>query len=370
MRIAQIAPLYESVPPALYGGTERVVSYLTDELVRRGHDVTLFASGDSTTFAKLVYVCQRALRLDPTVVDMYVHLMAQIGLAYDHAGEFDLIHSHVDYFTFPLTRYVNTPTVTTLHGRLDLPELQTMYRLYPEVNLISISDSQRRPLPDSHWVATVYNGIPVEDFALCEKSGDYLAFLGRISPEKRVDLAIDVARRAGMKLKIAAKVDKVDVEYFKEVIKPLLEDPRIEYIGEISQQEKSDFLGHAYALIFPIEWPEPFGLAMTEAMACGTPVIARPYGSVFEIVVPGETGFICNTKQEMVEAIEKVEGIDRAACRRRVEKYFSVQAMGDGYEAAYRKISAEQFSTTPFAIDGGSFSEGTQLVRVRPARRP
>ncbi len=338
MRIAQVAPLYESVPPRLYGGTERIVSYLTEELVRRGHDVTLFASGDSVTRAKLVSVYPRALRSDPTVVDQYVCLMAQIGLVYDGASEFDLIHSHVDYFTFPVTRFVRTPTLTTLHGRLDLPELQVMYRIYPEVNLVSISHSQRMFMPATRWLATVYNGIPVEDFTFRSRPGDYLAFLGRISPEKRPEIAIQVAKQAGIKLKIAAKVDRVDREYYENIIRPELSHPLIEYLGEIDQGTKDEFLGNALALIFPIDWPEPFGLAMTEAMACGTPVIASRCGSVPEIVEHGKTGFICDSPDEMVAVCARVGQLDRQVCRRLVETRFSVQAMADGYESVYRGL--------------------------------
>ncbi|MBI4318144.1 MAG: glycosyltransferase family 4 protein [Chloroflexi bacterium] len=338
MRIAQVAPLYESVPPKLYGGTERIVSYLTEELVRRGHDVTLFASGDSVTRARLVSVYPRALRLDPTIVDQYVCLMAQVGLVYKRADEFDLIHSHVDYFTFPSMQFVRTPTLTTLHGRLDVPELQVIYRMYPDVNLVSISDSQRSPMPNAPWLSTVYNGVPLEDFPFQPRPGDYLAFLGRISPEKRTEVAIKVARKAGIKLKIAAKVDRVDRDYFEHLIKPMLKDPLVEYLGEIDQRAKGAFLGNALALIFPIDWPEPFGLAMAEAMACGTPVIATRRGSVPEIVQHGKTGFICDSIDEMVAACHEVHRLDRRACRQEVESRFSVQVMVDNYEAVYRRL--------------------------------
>lgn len=370
MRIAQIAPVFESVPPKLYGGTERVVSYLTDELVRRGHDVTLFASGDSETFAKLVSICPRSVRTDPANRDPYVYLIAQLGLVYDNASDFDLIHSHVDYFAFPLTRYVRTPTVTTLHGRLDLPELQSIYRAYPEVSLISISNSQRGPLPYCRWIATVHNGIPMEDFTLHNKRGDYLAFLGRIAPEKKIEVAIDVAMQTGMKLKIAAKIDKVDEEYYEQKIRDKLKHPLIEYIGEINQKEKDEFLGNAYALIFPIDWPEPFGLAMTEAMACGTPVIAMRRGSVPEIVIDGKTGFICDCTEDLVKAVEKIDSIDRAECRRHVDKYFSVKAMVDGYEAAYKKVLISQVSPMRLAIDGGTSLRGQSLIQIKPGTRP
>lgn len=338
MRIAQIAPLFESVPPRTYGGTERVVAYLTDELVARGHDVTLFAAGDSTTRAKLVSVWKRAIRFDPDIVDPWVLHIAQLGVAYDRADEFDVIHSHVDYFSFPTARFVRTPTLTTLHGRLDMPELKVIYELYPHAPLVSISDSQRAPLPGVNWIATVHNGIPVEEFTVRERPGDYLAFLGRISPEKRTDLCIEVARRAGVKLKIAAKVDKVDQEYFYQVIKPMLNDPLIEYVGEIDQKQKDEFLGSACALLFPIDWPEPFGLAMIEAMATGTPVIASRRGSVPEVVKDGVTGFICDSVDQMVEACDKIPEIRRVECRRHVETHFSVQTMTSGYESAYRKV--------------------------------
>ncbi len=338
MKIAQIAPLFERVPPKLYGGTERVVAYLTDELVRRGHEVTLFASGDSVTRAKLVSVWPRALRLDPSVVDPWVLTMAHIGTVYQQAGEFDVIHSHTDYFPFSAARCVRTPTITTLHGRLDLPELRVIYDLYPQMPLISISNSQRAPMLNANWLATVYNGIPFESFALKSRPGDYLAFLGRISPEKRADVCVEVAKKAGMKLKIAAKVDKVDEDYYTQVIKPLLRDPSVEYIGEIDQKGKDEFLGNAYALLFPIDWPEPFGLVMAEAMATGTPVIATRFGSVPEVVEHGVTGFICDSVDEMVKACDRVDSIDRSCCRRRVQERFSVETMVDGYVKAYRKV--------------------------------
>ncbi|MCL5961481.1 MAG: glycosyltransferase family 4 protein [Chloroflexi bacterium] len=338
MRIAQVAPLFESVPPRLYGGTERVVASLTEKLVERGHEVTLFASGDSVSRAKLVSVWKRALRFDPDVVDPWVLLMAQIGAVYENADQFDIIHSHVDYFPFPTAHLVPTPTITTLHGRLDLPELNAIYSLYPDAPLVSISNSQRNPLPRANWIATVYNGIPIDQLTYRPRGGDYLAFLGRISPEKRPDVAIQIAKRAGMRLKIAAKVDKVDEEYFYQVIKPMLKDPSIEYIGEIDQKEKNEFLGNAYALLFPIDWPEPFGLAMAEAMATGTPVIASRRGSVPEIVEHGVTGFICDTVDEMVQACAKIGTLKRSDCRRCIEARFSVRTMTDRYENAYRRV--------------------------------
>lgn len=338
MRIAQIAPLFESVPPKLYGGTERVVHALVEELVRRGHEVTLFASGDSETSAKLVPIVGRALRLDKEVLDTLPYQVLQLTKAFSKASEFDLIHSHVDYLAFPFARFIETPMVTTLHGRLDLLDLQALYDEFTDMPLVSISNNQRRPLPQGNWLATVYNGIEMEHFKFERRRGDYLAFLGRISPEKRVDKAIEVARRTGIPLKIAAKVDKVDRDYYEALIKPLIEPPLIEYLGEIAEHEKSEFLGKAYALIFPVDWPEPFGLAMAEAMACGTPVIARRVGSIPEIVVDGRTGFICDSVEEMILATRRIPDLNPQWCREHVESHFSAQAMATGYEAAYRLL--------------------------------
>jgi len=315
-----------------------VVAYLTEELVRRGHDVTLFASGDSVTRARLVSVWEQAIRFDSSVVDPWVLHMAQIGVVYNHADEFDIIHSHVDYFPFPTAHFAKTPTITTLHGRLDMPELKVMYDLYPQAPLVSISNSQRAPIPKANWIATVYNGIPLNHYSLREKPGDYLAFLGRVSPEKRTHVSIEIAKRTGIKLKIAAKVDKVDEEYFRQVVKPMLRGSHVEFVGEIHEHEKDEFLGNAYALLFPIDWPEPFGLTMIEAMAAGTPVVASRRGSVPEIIIDGVTGYICDTVDEMVEACGKIGDIRRTDCRRRVEKHFSVESMTDGYERAYRKV--------------------------------
>ena len=337
MRIAQIAPLYESVPPQLYGGTERVVHALVEELVRRGHAVTLFASADSVTSARLVPIVDRSLRLHPEYIDPYPFQMMELGTVFERAGEFEIIHSHVDYYTFPFTRFVTTPVVTTLHGRLDLLELQPIYDQYREVRLISISNNQRRPLPKANWVATVYNGIRVEDFTLERRRGSYLAFLGRISPEKGIESAIEVARRAGIPLRVAAKIDRVDREYF-ESIRHLFDQPFVTYVGEVDRVGKDRFLGGACALIFPVAWPEPFGLAMTEAMACGVPVIARRSGSVPEIIADGQTGFVCDSVQEMMLACRRIEEIDRAFCRQYVEQHFSAPVMTDRYLAAYRQV--------------------------------
>jgi len=340
MRIAQVAPLFEPVPPTLYGGTERVVYGLTEELVRRGHDVVLFASGDSKTSARLVPCCRRGLRLDPNVRDYLSFTIREVGRVSGMAGEFDLIHNHIDYFAYPISRLIRTPMVTTLHGRLDLPELQGVYAEFPEVRLVSISNAQRAPLPQAHWLATVYNGIDVSRFTLHEQPGKYLAFLGRISPEKRPDLAVEIARAVDMPLRIAAKVDPVDRDYFEE-IQPLLRDPRVEFVGEIDDAQKDEFLGNAYAYLFPIDWPEPFGITMAEAMACGTPVIAMARGSVPEVVASGRMGFICRTVDEMIAAVAEVSHLDRRACRAHVEARFSVERMADGYEAVYARMLEE-----------------------------
>jgi glycosyltransferase involved in cell wall biosynthesis len=340
VRIAQVAPLYERVPPTLYGGTERVVSYLTDELARRGHDVTLFASGDSRTRARLTAAAARALRLDPDARDTLSPHVIELAQVFERADEFDLIHCHVDYLAFPFGRLVRTPTLHTMHGRLDLPHLVPVFRHFRDVPLVSISDAQRAPLRDLRltWAGTVQHGLPLDAFPFSPEGGSYLAFLGRISPEKRPDLAIEIAKRAGLPLRIAAKVDAVDRVYFAREIEPLLDYPLIEFIGEIGDAEKADFLGGALALLFPIDWPEPFGLVMIEAMACGTPVIARPSGSVPEILEPGRTGFVADTLDELVDAVKRIDTIDRAACRHHVERRFTVERMADDYEAIYRAL--------------------------------
>jgi glycosyltransferase involved in cell wall biosynthesis len=339
MRIALIAPLIESVPPALYGGTERVVSVLTEELAARGHEVTLFASGDSRTDATLAACSPRGLRLDPAVQDRVAYTMVQMGAVYGRAAEFDVLHNHNDYYSFPFARLTATPTVTTTHGRLDLTEVRTLYRHFAEQPLIAISRSQRESLPGCNWLTTVYNGIDLKHFQLREQPGDYLVFLGRISPEKRPDRAIDIARDAGMRLLIAAKVDPADREYYEHAIAPLIRNSaNVEYIGEVDEQQKDVLLGGAYAYLFPIDWPEPFGLTMVEAMATGTPVIAYRAGSVPEVVVDGVTGFVCDSVHDMVEAIPRVRTLDRRACRAHVERNFSAAAMAAGYENAYRLL--------------------------------
>jgi glycosyltransferase involved in cell wall biosynthesis len=346
MRIAQVAPLFESVPPKYYGGTERVVSYLTEELVRQGHDVTLFASGDSVTKARLVAVTRRSLRLDKHCVDRMAHHMLLLEHVFRRVDEFDIVHFHIDYLHFPLSRRHRFAHVTTLHGRLDIPDLVPLYEEYREMPVVSISDAQRAPLPFANWQATVYHGIPEDLYRFREAPGRYLAFLGRISPEKRVDRAIEIAKRVEMPLKIAAKVDQVDREYFEDYIRPRLDHPLVEYVGEIGEGEKDEFLGNAYALLFPIDWPEPFGLVMIEAMACGTPVIAYRKGSVPEVMEEGRTGFIVETLEDAVRAVRRVPELSRRRCREVFEERFTASRMARDYVAVYERILAgrEEFA--------------------------
>jgi glycosyltransferase involved in cell wall biosynthesis len=339
MRIAQVAPLFESVPPRLYGGTERVVHYLTEELVRQGHRVTLFASGDSITSAELVPCTPRALRLDPDVRDSIPHQMLLLDKVRERAGDFDILHFHVDYLHFPLFRTEAGRTLTTLHGRQDLADHMPFYAHFPEMPLVSISNAQRAPLPRAKFAATVYHGLPLDlHKPTFEPRGGYLAFLGRIAPEKRPDRAIAIARATGLPLKIAAKVDKVDEAYFREVIAPMLDGPGVEFIGEISEGEKSEFLGQAAALMFPVDWPEPFGLVMIEAMACGTPVIAFRCGSVPEVIDDGQSGRIVLSVEEAVQAIPDVLALDRKTVRARFEERFSVTRMAADYLKVYHKM--------------------------------
>jgi glycosyltransferase involved in cell wall biosynthesis len=339
MKIAQIAPLAEAVPPKLYGGTERIVSYLTEELVRQGHEVTLFASGDSRTSAELVSCTSKALRLDGTVRDPLPYLLILLEELRARAEEFDILHFHMDMLHFPIFRHMAERTLTTLHGRLDLRDLQPLYRMFPEFPLVSISDHQRRPMPPVNWAGTVYHGLPLDLLRFnAEPREGYLAFLGRISPEKRPDRAIQIARRAKRRLRIAAKVDDADRQYFERNIRPLLDDPLVEFIGEIDEQQKSEFLGNAAALLFPVDWPEPFGLVMIEAMACGTPVIAWPEGSVPEVIDEGLTGFVVRSIEEAVAAVTKVPTLDRASIRRRFEQRFSAERMAHDYLALYRRL--------------------------------
>jgi glycosyltransferase involved in cell wall biosynthesis len=339
MKIAQIAPLMESVPPRLYGGTERIVSYLTDELVRLGHEVTLFASADSVTAAELVGCASMALRLDANVRDPIPYYMLMLDRVRQLAEEFDILHFHIDQFHFPLFRQIADRTVTTLHGRQDLPDLKPLYLGFSDMPLVSISNDQRRPIANANFVATVHHGIPANLYKpIYNPRGGYVAFLGRISPEKRPDRAIRIARTLGIPLKIAAKVDKVDEAYFREKIAPLLSDPGVEFIGEINERSKTEFLGEAQALLFPIDWPEPFGLVMIEAMACGTPVLAFRRGSVSEIIDQGVTGALVGTMDEAVRMLPQVLALDRHAVRRRFEQRFSSARMATDYVSLYRSL--------------------------------
>jgi glycosyltransferase involved in cell wall biosynthesis len=340
MRIAQISPLYESVPPNGYGGTERVVSWLTEALVAEGHALTLFASSDSRTSAKLVSGSPRALRLDPSQPDPIASHILMLEQAFQRADEFDVIHAHVDYLGFPFARRVKTPVVTTLHGRLDLPTLQPVFREYAEQKVISISDDQRRPLPGANWQATIHHGLPLDLFEFHPEPDDYLAFLGRISPEKRVDRAIEIAVRAGRRIRIAAKIDNADRAYYEREIKHLLDHPLVEYVGELGDADKNDFLGQAAAVLFPIDWPEPFGLIMIESLACGTPVIAWPHGSVLEVMEDGVSGFVCSDVAAAVRAVDEVEKLDRRRCREVFETRFTSERMARDYTAVYRRIAA------------------------------
>jgi glycosyltransferase involved in cell wall biosynthesis len=335
MRIAQVAPLCERVPPKLYGGTERVVAFLTDELVRQGHDVTLFASGDSQTMATLVPICPRAQRLDGGRMDTLAEHILMIEQVLQRAEEFDVIHFHIAQMHFPVARRLPTPHVTTLHGRLDLPELETLYREFSDIPVVSISESQRAPLPDAGWIGTVYHGLPLDLLRYRPSPGEYLAFLGRVSPEKRLDRAIAIAKAAGWPLRIAAKVDPADRDYFERDIRTLLADPLIEFIGEIGEADKENFLGRARALLFPIDWPEPFGLVQIESFACGTPVIAFRGGSVDEIVDDGVTGFVVETLDEAVSAVGQLDRISRRTCRDVFERRFSVARMALDYVHVY-----------------------------------
>lgn len=346
MRIAQVSPLHESVPPKLYGGTERVVAHLTEELVRAGHEVTLFASGDSQTSARLVAPCRRALRLsaewwEPDIPHLLM-LEQVFARAEEDGGAFDIVHFHTDVLHFPLSRRCAVPAVTTMHGRLDIPDYRPLLAEYMEMPLVSISHAQRAPIPDANWKATVYHGLPRDLLRPGSGGGGYLAFIGRISPEKGPDRAIEIARRAGLPLRIAAKVDAKDREYFDQVIRPLIRPPAVEYIGEISDAQKSEFLGEAVAVLFPIDWPEPFGIVMIEAMACGAPVIAFRCGSVPEIVHHGECGYIVGGIDEAVRAVRDVHRISRRRCREIFEARFTSERMARDYLRVYHEIVGER----------------------------
>lgn len=342
MRIAQVAPLWESVPPKLYGGTERIVSYVTEELVRLGHDVTLFASGDSQTAARLDPVCPQALRLNVGIFNRDAPMIMLQERSLGSAGDFDVIHSHLDFLGFPLARRNSVPVVTTLHGRLDLPELEPVFREYSEMPLVSISDAQRRPLSWANWRATVHHGLPRDLYTFHPQSEGYLAFLGRISPEKRPDHAVELAKRTGLPLRIAAKVDPADLQYYRAEIEPLLDHPLIEFLGEISDGEKNEFVGNALALVCPYDWPEPFGLVLIEALACGTPVLAYRRGSIPEIINDGVTGFICENLTEMAEAVGRLSIIDRRRCRSAFDERFTADRMARDYVALYERMVREE----------------------------
>jgi glycosyltransferase involved in cell wall biosynthesis len=339
MKIGQVAPLMESVPPRLYGGTERIASYLTEELVRMGHEVTLFASGDSITSAQLVGCVPTAIRLDANIRDPIPYYMLMLDRVRDVAQDFDILHFHIDQFHFPLFKSMANRTVTTLHGRQDIPDLKPLYLGFSNMPLVSVSDAQREPVPKANFVATVLHGIPSDLFAPTFSPRDgYVAFLGRISPEKRPDRAIRIARTLGIPLKIAAKVDRADEAYFREQIEPMLQSPGVEFIGEINERAKAKFLGEARALLFPVDWPEPFGIVMIEAMACGTPVLAFRCGSVPEIVDNGVTGQIVDTEEEAIRQLPQVLALDRRAVRRRFEERFSATRMAKDYVQVYRSL--------------------------------
>jgi glycosyltransferase involved in cell wall biosynthesis len=371
VKIAQIAPLAESVPPRMYGGTERIVSYLTEELVKLGHEVTLFASGDSVTSANLVSCATKALRLDTAIKDIIPYYMLMLDRVRQHADEFDLLHFHIDHFHFPIFRSLAAKTVTTLHGRQDLPDNPPLYCGFDDFPLVSISNDQRYPIPHANFAATIYHGLPKTLLhPTFEPQGGYLAFLGRIAPEKRPDRAIAIARQAGIPLKIAAKVDEVDEAYFRECIQPLLNHQGVEFIGEINEQDKSKFLGEANGLLFPIDWPEPFGLVMIEAMACGTPVLAFNKGSVAEIVEPGITGFLVDSVEEANRKLDHLLSLDRRLVRKRFEERFSARRMARDYAKLYHQLL--ESSEKPVSIPTGHFGPSTDqtLSRAESWRMP
>ena len=359
MRVAQVAPLYEAVPPQGYGGTERVVSYLTEELVRIGVDVTLFASGDSVTAAELVAASPRAIRLAPAPLDAVAYHMLQLGQVSRRAEDFDLLHFHIDYLHYPFSRRLLVPTLSTLHGRLDLPDLAPLYHEYSDVPVVSISDAQRAPLPWANWLATVHHGLPESLYVPSFAPGRYLAFLGRLSPEKRPEWAIEIARRAGLPLAIAAKVDPADRAYFETTVAPLLEQPHVRMVGEVGEAEKGPFLAGAHALLFPVDWPEPFGLVMIEALACGTPVIAFRRGSIPEVIDDGVTGFIVDSVDEAVAAVDRVGELDRETCRQVFVERFSAQRMAADYLALYERLIAAR---TGAWVAGASLPEAPPVA--------
>lgn len=338
MKIAQVSPVFESVPPRGYGGTERVISYLTEELVRQGHEVTLFATGDSHTDARLVPIAPHSIRAQPGRPDWMAYQSISMDLVCAMAHEFDLIHFHTDYLHFPLLRNLPTPHVTTLHGRLDLPELPPLYEHFKDVPLVSISESQRAPLPFANWVGTVHHGLPEDLFSLNEKPGDYFAFVGRVSPEKRLDRAIEIAERCNRLLVVAAKIDKMDESYFEQELRHLFHKPWVRYIGEANQAEKRELLENAHALLFPVDWPEPFGLVMIESISCGTPVVAWRNGAIPEVLDDGVTGFVVSDQDEAVRAAMRIHEIDRRGCRENFEQRFTATRMANDYLRIYQQL--------------------------------
>ncbi|MEP6874304.1 MAG: glycosyltransferase family 4 protein [Burkholderiales bacterium] len=345
MKIAQIAPLFESVPPKGYGGTERVVSYLTEALVEMGHDITLFASGDSVTRAHLVPVTAQSLRLDPRRPDWMLWHTIMLERVFNATAAFDIIHFHIDVLHLPLARRCGVPCVTTMHGRLDLPDLEPLFREFSDQAVVSISDSQREPLPWANWQATVHHGLPLALYSFHPQPQDYFAFVGRISPEKRVDRAIEIALTCDTPLRIAAKIDAADSDYFESKIKPLLQHPLVQFIGEIDEEQKNDFIGNARALLFPIDWPEPFGLVMIEAYACGTPVISYPHGSVREVLEDGVTGFVVADQAQAIAAARAIGRIDRRRCREVFEQRFTSATMAKRYLSVYEGLVGATAST-------------------------
>lgn len=338
MKIAQVSPLFESVPPKAYGGTERVISYLTEELVRQGHEVTLFAAGDSTTSATLTAAVPQSIRQDTGRQAWLAYHSIQMDLVRSMADTFDVIHFHTDYLHFPLARTLRTPHLTTVHGRQDLPELVPLYRHFNEIPLVSISDSQRSPVPWANWCDTVHHGLPTDLYGLRSAPGKYFVFIGRVSREKRVDRAIDIARRCGVPLYIGAKIDDIDKPYFDEHVKPLFNDPLVTYLGEVGDQAKRELLEHACALLFPIDWPEPFGLVLIESLACGTPVVAYGHGAIPEIMEDGVTGFVVTNQDEAVRAAQNIDSIDRTRCREVFERRFTVARMAQDYLRIYQRL--------------------------------
>jgi glycosyltransferase involved in cell wall biosynthesis len=337
MRIAQIAPLYESVPPKLYGGTERVVAYLTDELVNLGHDVTLFASGDSVTKARLIPISPQALRLRNHLDPLAYHIL-QLQEVFERVNEFDILHFHTDYLHFPFSYNNNLTTITTLHGRLDIDDLKPIYKKFVDMPVVSISDAQREPLPIANWIGTVYHGLPSNLYEKGKGKGGYVTFIGRISPEKRADRAIEIARQAGIKIKIAAKIDKADQVYFEKEIRHLFKLPHVEFLGEIGENDKAELLRDALALLFPIDWREPFGMVLIESFACGTPVIAYNHGSVSEIITHGKTGYVVEDIEQAVKALKQINQISRDECRTSFENRFTATTMAKNYLRLYDKL--------------------------------